>query len=189
MVDVMVEIAKALAWPIAVLLAALVFRKPLSAFLGTIGGRISKFKVFNLELELASAASATSTPLLDDIRSVANSAELSDSSRQMIKQVQVGTPADYAIIDIGAGREWLTSRLYVAAAMMERMRRVQVFVFVESMPGVERRFVALASLRQVRWTLAQKHPWRGIAARRRLAAGCHRFLCSTVPDHLGVRGV
>jgi hypothetical protein len=155
----MVEVVRALAWPLALLLVVLALREPLSAFLRGIGGRISKLKVFSLELELFSASNATSTLLLDDLRNVASAAELSDPLRKMIKQVQAGTPADYAIIDLGAGEDWLTSRLYVAATMMERMRRVQVFVFVEKTQRAERRFIALASLRHVRWALAQKYPW------------------------------
>jgi hypothetical protein len=77
----------------------------------------------------------------------------------MLEQVQSTTPADFATIALGAGEEWLTSRLYIAAIMMERMRGTQVFVFVERTPSTERRLVAVASVSQVRWALARRYPW------------------------------
>ena len=74
----------------------------------------------------------------------------------MLEQVQSGTPADFATIALGSGEAWLTSRLYIAAVMMERMRGTQVFVFGERAPFTERRLVAVASVRQVRWALARR---------------------------------
>jgi hypothetical protein len=43
--------------------------------------------------------------------------------------------------------------------MLERMRGVQVFVFLESTPATARRFVAVAPISLVRWSLAQQFPW------------------------------
>jgi len=42
--------------------------------------------------------------------------------------------------------------------MLERMRGVKVFVLVESAPNTERRPVAVASVRQLRWALARRYP-------------------------------
>jgi hypothetical protein len=60
----------------------------------------------------------------------------------MLEQVQSGTPADYAVIALGDGREWITSRLYVALIMTQRMRGVQVFVFAEHAATTEKRLVS-----------------------------------------------
>jgi hypothetical protein len=154
-----VELVKALAWPVIALLIAVIFRQPLGQFLGTLGNRVSKLSLFKVELELLPAAAAVTTPLLDDIRSVTNSAAISDSSRAILEQVQSSEPADFSRIALGDGKEWLTSRLYIAAAMIERMRDVKVFVFVERVSATERRFVAVAAVRQLRWALAQRYPW------------------------------
>ena len=77
----------------------------------------------------------------------------------MLEQVQSTKPADFAIIALEAGEAWLTSRLYIAAVMMERMRGTQVFVFVERTASTERRLLAVASVRQLRWALARRYPW------------------------------
>jgi hypothetical protein len=157
--DFGLETVRALAWPLVAVVIALVFRRPLALFFSTIGGRITKLSLLNVELELVPATPAASTPLLDDIRSVSLGAEISDSSRMLLDQVQSTSPADFALIALGEGEEWITSRLYLAATMMERMRGVRVFVFVEGAEPLEQRFVALAPVRDLRWTLAQRYPW------------------------------
>jgi len=77
----------------------------------------------------------------------------------MLEQVQSAGAADFAVVELGTGREWITSRLFIAATMMERMRGVQVCVFVERTQLSERRFVAVASVQQMRWALARRYPW------------------------------
>ena len=147
------------AWPVAILIIAVVFRKSLAAFVTSIGSRITKLSVFNVGFELVPATAATATPLLDDIRTATNSAEISDSSRMMLDQVELATPADYAQLDIGNGEEWLTTRLYLAAVMLKRMRGVQIFVFVGKVSGEEKRFIAAAEVEPMRWSLARRYPW------------------------------
>jgi hypothetical protein len=155
-----IEALRALAWPISALVIAILFRRPLAAFVGALGSRVTKLSLFKVELELvpATPATATSTPLLDDIKTATTSAPISDSSRMMLDQVQTNTPADYAVIDLGTGGEWLTSRLFIAAAMLERMRSLQVMVFQETTASTPRRFLAIAPGHTVRWSLAQRYP-------------------------------
>lgn len=165
-----VELTKSLAWPLVALLVAVWFRKPIGDFIGAIGGRISKLSVFSLQLELTAAKPLSTTPLLDDIRAATSSALVSDSSRMMLEQAQSTEPADFSIISLGDGEEWLTSRLFIATVMMERMRGVKVFVFVERTPASERQFVAVANVRQLRWALARRFPWLQAALVRAEAA-------------------
>lgn len=165
-----VELAKALGWPLVALIVAIAFRQALTGFLGAIGGRVSKVSAFNVSIDLAAAKAPAATPLLDEIKSSTDQAQVSDSTRSMIEQAQSTVPADYAVIQLGTGDEWLTSRLYIAAVLMERMRGAKVLVFVERAAGVERRFVAVANIRQLRWQLATKYPWLESALVRALNA-------------------
>ncbi len=151
--------ASALAWPIAAVAIALAFREPLSQFLSGLSGRVTKLSAFKVELELATAPAAGSGPLLDDIRSATTLAPIADSTRMMLEQAQSTVPADFAVIDLGTGEEWLTSRLFIAAVMLERMRAAKVMVFLETTPTTTRRFVAIGSLAEVRWSLARQFPW------------------------------
>jgi hypothetical protein len=156
-----------LAWPLAALAIALIFWRPLSAFIASIGGRVTKLSLLSVGVELTPATSATETLLLNDVRD-ASAAHINNSSAMELDQVQMGTPADFAVLDIGQGQEWLTSRLYIADIMLSRMRGVKVFVFVETVGSARRRFIAVAPLAELRWSLARKYPWLEAAWNRAL---------------------
>lgn len=152
-------LVSALAWPIVALAIGMAFRKPFSAFMAAVGGRITKLSVFKIELELVPAVTATATPLLESIKAATSGAEIADSSQMMLDQIELRTPADFATIQLGGGDEWLTSRLFIAAMMLERMRSVRALVFVEPGTNTGQRFVAIAAPGQLRWVLAQHYPW------------------------------
>lgn len=166
---VIVELVKALGWPLVVLVIALLYREEIARFISSIGGRVSKLSAFSVAIELASARAPSTTPLLDELRSATDPGLIGDSSGAMLKQVQSTAAADYALIHLGSGQEWLTSRLFIAAVMMERMRGAKVFVFTESAPAGTRQFLAVSDLRQLRWRLAQRYPWLETAYIRALA--------------------
>ena len=150
------HLAGEVAWPIAALVIALIFWGPLSELVRS--GRITKFSIFNVGIELTPATSAPETQLLNEVRD-ASVTYIGDSSKALLAQVQSDKPADYAVIDLGTGEEWLTSRLYVATIMLSRMNGAQVLVFVETAGTTRRRFVAVASIRHLRWALARSYPW------------------------------
>jgi hypothetical protein len=168
-----VALVSALAWPVAAIVMAFAFRRALSDFLSGLATRVTKLSAFKIEFELATAPSAVTSPLLDDIRTATSSAAISDSTRMMLEQAQSTLPADFAVINLGTGHEWITSRLFIASVMLDRMRGVKVFVFLESVPGTARRFLAVAPLSLVRWSLAQRFPW--------LEAGWLRAYLSVFP--------
>ena len=64
------------------------------------------------------------------------------------------------MINIGSGDEkrWLTSRLYILAATLERIRGLRCLVFVSG-SGRNAKFVGLATPRDVRWSLGVWSPW------------------------------
>lgn len=152
------QLTTPLAWPVAAVLIALLFRRPLASMVSAIGGRITKLSLFKVEVELLPTEVATA-PLLNELKSAAVTTPVNDSTAMMLQQVQEGGPAQFAVIDLGQGREWLTSRLYIAAIMLERMRGVRAFLFLEESPPTKRRFVAIAPAARVRWALAQNYPW------------------------------
>jgi len=164
-----VEIVKALAWPVFAFVAALVFRIPLARLVRSVGERVTRLSLFSFGVELLPTARPSTGATLDDIKREPSAAQISDSSRMLFEQVQEQTPADYAVMDLGAGEEWLTSRLFVAAAMLERMRRVECLVFIETAAGTDRRLVAVGDTRQLRWALARRYPWLEVAFARAYA--------------------
>jgi hypothetical protein len=69
-----------------------------------------------------------------------------------------GPPVDYVVIDLGDGRRWLTSRLYIFGQLVRRMRGVRAFVFVRSV-NPERVVLGSASVEQSLWLLARRFPY------------------------------
>jgi hypothetical protein len=65
------------------------------------------------------------------------------------------------MIDLGSesSPRWLTSRLYLLALLITLINRAVCLVFVETVGGVRKRFVGLASPERVRWALARKYSW------------------------------
>src|SRR5438094_3640888 len=157
-----VELVKALAWPTVVAVALVAFRKPLQRLVGDLGRRATKVTVFDVSIELASVpefAPAWSGPNLSDVRQLSPADEFSSAAMALFDQIRSGTGSDYAVIDLGTGEQWLTSRLFIFAIMLERMRGLRSLVFVETAADIRRRIVGTASPGQVRWALAQRYPW------------------------------
>jgi hypothetical protein len=77
----------------------------------------------------------------------------------LLEQIQAPGPSDYAVIDLGTGRSWLTTRLFLFAVLLRRMRALRTFVFVETREGVAQRFIGVATPELARWRLAREYPW------------------------------
>jgi hypothetical protein len=77
----------------------------------------------------------------------------------LLNQIQGQGPSDYAVIDLGSGRSWLTTRLFVFAILLRRMRALRALVFVETQDGIAQRFLGVALPDTVRWRLAREYPW------------------------------
>jgi len=166
--DVPPEFAKfagAVAWPVVAFAALLVLRLPLGTFLQALGERATKVSFLNVDVELGSAE-AKPGPIADlaGLSKTMNPDRFTgDSSNALFAAVGVNDQADYSVIDLGNGTEWLTSRLFIAASLLPRMRGERCFVFVESRDGVEQRFLRILSVQRIRWRLAQECPWLEIA--------------------------
>jgi hypothetical protein len=83
----------------------------------------------------------------------------SSYAMDLLDRIKGQGPADYAIIDLGSGRNWLTSRLFIFAILLKRMRSLKTFVFVETRDGIEKRFLGVMPPDAVHWLLAREYPW------------------------------
>jgi hypothetical protein len=146
------DVIRDLAWPIAALVGLVVLRKPLSEFVSALGGRATKFSAVGVELELSVARQPRreTASFLEQVRDPTRSM-VQDSSSAIQEQIAVREPVDFIVVDLEDGHAWLTSRLYILAEMMPRMRGVKAIAFVNSAPSGPQRFVGVASASQVRW--------------------------------------
>jgi hypothetical protein len=136
-------------------------RQPVARFLGQVASRASKLSVFKVEIELGDVAplQAMSLPSLDDIQTPEATAWSIDSTGDLFKQIQDARMADYAVIDLGDGKQWLTSRIFIFAVMLERMRGLRQIVFLHSYNGKRRIFLGIARPTKIHWLIGQKYPW------------------------------
>lgn len=157
-----VELVKALAWPTVVIGALIGFHKPLRQLFSQLGHRATKLSVFELSVELSTVPEFTPTwsgPYLSDVRQLSPAEEFSSGAAALFEQFQREGGSDYAVIDLSTGQQWLTSRLFIFAIMLERMRGLRCFVFVEDKGNVRRRLIGTASPQHIRWGLARRHSY------------------------------
>jgi hypothetical protein len=156
------EVAKALAWPLAVAVLLLFFRRPLSRFLEQIAGKITKVSVFEVSLELATVPSAP-TPWLDP--QVYAGTELfggevtTTTIMTLFDRIRDDTVWKYLIVDLKDGRQWLESRLYLFTSILQQMGGLRIVIFVRSSESEYQGFIGMAKPEDVRRALEEKYSW------------------------------
>jgi len=147
-------------WGFLTLVALILFREPIARFLTTVGGRLSKISIAGIEMELAQTPSAQLSPDATSFGSLDPQQLTNDSGSQTLKNALQGRPVphSYAIVDLGTGKSWLLSRLYIFAVMLHRVRGVRCFVFVSG-SGSPRQYLGTIAVEDIRWTLARLYPY------------------------------
>jgi len=168
----LVELGKALAWPIVVLAALVLFRRELLRLVRQLGPKVRSVEAFGFKLALAEPIGGPAEGIFSSLRTEAQ-VVLEDSGRELLTSLlQDPAPARYALINIETGHAWLTSRLHITGVLLEQARRLEAFVFVDGAEAVEQRFVAVAPVRTVVALLGAQYPWLdGALAAATLAVG------------------
>jgi hypothetical protein len=155
--SLVVEVIRILAWPLLAAVGFLLFREPLASFFIALGSRTSKIGAFSVSIELSALPEARvwSGPALDDLRAE-HPAAAGDSSVRLFRAIADATYADYITVDLENGEAWLTSRLFILAALIPRVRHIKRIVFLGSVAG---EFIGETAPNAVAETLAQRFPW------------------------------
>lgn len=155
-------LVSAIIYPAVWVILFLMFRKELPEMIKGITGRLTKLEVAGISLELARADEFKPDWKggTFDLRQRAASVNVNDSSvSNFSSQLRIGGMADYAVVNLGKGEEWLTSRLFIMALIFRRMKGVRGFVFLETTNEVRKRFVGWAEPDTIRWAFGQRYPW------------------------------
>ena len=169
--NVTLDIAASLSavlWPAIVLVILLAYRSKIPMLVEELAGRVKKLEFAGVSLELALAKPFvpewSGAPMALDLRHKATAIQVNDSTaRTFLTQLTDEGTGDYAEINLGTGREWLTSRLFIMAIVFARMKGIECFVFVETSGDVRKRFVGWAEPERIRWALAKRYPWLELA--------------------------
>nr|MBI1228966.1 hypothetical protein [Cytophagales bacterium] len=153
----------AILYPLALIIIFLLFRKDIPEIVKGIAGRLTKLEVAGISLELAKAESFDPHWQKEgtiDLRHRAAAVNVNDSTAgNFLSQLKAGGIADYAIVDLGNGGEWLSSRLFIMAIIFDKMKSVNGIVFLESTSSTRKKLVGWAESKKVRWAFAQRFPW------------------------------
>jgi hypothetical protein len=156
-------VATTLIWPLVALLIVIVLRHSIADALKGLGARAKSLSLGIVAFDFGEAAVKGLTPeSLDDIRDTASHTPVGDSGAALIATLTDPAPAECTVVDLGDGKEWITSRLYAVVTLVARMRALRVMVFTASGPG-GRRFIGSAQPEQLRWALAAAYPWLEVA--------------------------
>jgi hypothetical protein len=155
----MLEAIAAFAWPVVTLILLCLYRKPISAALITISNRATEIGIGSwASIKLPEVKEVYPGPV-NVIQELKSDMWMESSSQWFEGFSNSSTVSEYALLDLGDGKAWISSRLYIFAVMLQRMKSLKCIVFVRTSQLGKRQFLGCATPESVRWTLAVDQPW------------------------------
>jgi hypothetical protein len=157
-----VEIVKSVAWPVAMIIAVVVLRPGLKALLSQLASRLGKLDLGGVSIELVPVAGASSGGGSPDLLAYAGNiapAGAASGESELQRLVARVSPGDYLVIRLGSGKEWLSSRLFLFAVILQRMKDLKFAVFTEESSGTRNRYVGSVAVDDLRRNFGERHPW------------------------------
>ena len=134
----------AYAWPIVVLLALALFRKSIASFLETVSRRATEIGVGWASIKLPEAMQAQ-TLQTNVIRELQTDQWMESSSTWFQAFASSAANSEYALLNLGDGDQWITSRLFIFAVMLQRMKSLKAIVFTKLEASGTPRFIGCAA--------------------------------------------
>ena len=155
---------RAITWPLIVVTAFAIFRRPLANLVSLVGQKISKLSFGKFSIEMAQVPEMKPQAMDAEIRELdAGSTPQSGTTglTALVNELQSGGKRDYVVIDFGSDSapRWLSSRLYLLCFLVTLINRQLCLVFVETVGSVRKKFVGICSPTSARWALANKFSW------------------------------
>jgi hypothetical protein len=147
------NIVRALVWPTVVLVLLLLYQDSVRALVNRLSRRIVGVSVFSVSLQFVPPPPVWPSYVIDGIR-VQES--VGDSLSQIIQTLSTDRPLVYIRVDLG--ERWLSSRLFLLAYSLYRVRDLRYVVFVRKVGGVLH-YLGLASALDLCRILNERQPW------------------------------
>jgi hypothetical protein len=158
----LIELIKTLAWPTLVAVLLLTFRKPLARFIADLGKRATKLSVFEVSVEFAKIPNPPvpwSDPGISESYKLTGGDVTSTTVMELFQRMSDDKPWQYLVVDIGAGRTWLISRVFLFVVILRYLRGLRCVVFVETREELSKRLLGIMQPETVRIALAKRYPW------------------------------
>jgi hypothetical protein len=155
------EFMRSMAWPVLAALMIFMFRKQIADVLTQIARRLRASTTPETVAELQKLPELVSSWSvgLVDVRKATPPQVFNGSSHGLFQQLLGSIKADYAVVDLGKGQEWLTTRLFMFSLLLGMMGGIRALVFLESSNGTRRKFLGIAAPLDVQKALAGRYPW------------------------------
>lgn len=153
------SLVSAVVWPAVVAFALwLAYRAGLMHSLQR--ARISGFGV-DVDLAVAEPAfiAAASAAPVASVRDPMPAFMFSDSTaRELLDAVRLGTQGEYISVDLDRGFRWLSSRLYLFTAVLQRVSRIRTLVFVYTAADTPGRLLGVADVAGALRAMGRRDP-------------------------------
>ncbi|MCU0588096.1 MAG: hypothetical protein MUF52_08050 [Syntrophobacteraceae bacterium] len=155
------DFMRAMAWPGLAALMLLMFRKQIAEVLTQLARRLRRAHPRDVHVDLKRLPELPLSWKVGaaDVRLLTPPRVLNGNSRAFFQELVRPAGADYVVVDLGKGQEWLASRLFLFSLILGMARSLRTLVFLESSHGVRRRFLGTASPADVHKALAVRYPW------------------------------
>jgi hypothetical protein len=153
------EVVAQYCWPVVALIALLILQRPIRTFIENIATRATEVSLGSwATFKLPGLKQAPEDQVILNFKDLQGSV-WQESGSNLLAQFQNTRTPEYALLDLGEGGEWISSRLFIFAVMLQRMKGLRCIVFVSSTANQQATYVGCASPDNVRWRLAADQPW------------------------------
>jgi hypothetical protein len=155
-------IIQVIAWPLMLFILAVVFRRQLSGIFSYAASHLKSVSIAGVSIELTEQTAQSMVQvggMAVDVRHAGTEDSVNDSTlRSFYAQIEATSALELAVVDLGQGHEWLTSRLYILSVILRRMRGLKAIVFVDNANNSHGRFIGICPSAVLRWRLANEFP-------------------------------
>lgn len=131
-------------------------------FLPLLWGRLTKLRFFEFEISLADVAKEVSQSLPNELKDSKRLQLGTSLTPEIIGQIKnalrTSATAELVEVNLGYGRTWLATRLYLLASVCVDYTDTKQFIFLEHADGIERSFLGMIPPKVVKSFLADEYP-------------------------------
>jgi hypothetical protein len=177
-----ISLIEKITWPVVVVLGVFVFRKPLSNFLDVIGKRATEISIGSLGIKLPTMSEAQLGEDVLTFRAADTFMVISSSAKSsLFRMFEEPGKYEFVAINLGRGEMWLSSRLYIFATMLQRMKSLRCIVILGAGADTESQFIGATTPDKIRWGLAMIQPWLEVAYAQAYAQVSQQLAASGLP--------
>jgi hypothetical protein len=154
--------------PVLALTFAAILAGPVA--LAFVWDRISRVKVFHVEIALSDVSARSSTRLAEEVREIQRQEAGPSMMPEILRRIRQAIDEVGAIevleVDLGTGESWWATRLYLLAALAADYTSIRSFVFVSVTRDRRKLLAGISGPKEVQQVLSSTYPYLEEAYRK-----------------------